>query len=188
MEQYTCMGMHNYALNMLQVTVNYKAGERKYSVKTPSRKSAIKHLSRKSYKSLADDILDSPVKCRALQTQLVLRIRRAMLDLSSLEHDSILRDNVEAVKKFSWEAVWLDLRRKMPIFMSLLYELVPKPESRLPLICMIASQLLKCRHRQLCLVQRAVSVMLYGNGTSKQVQFVLVTFHSIVYTLYILRY
>lgn len=166
--------------------MDYKAGERKYSIKTPSRKSAIKHLSRKSYTSLANDILDSPVKRRALQTQLVLRIRREMQDLSSLEHNSILRDNVEAVKKFSWETVWSDLKRKMPILMSLLYELVPKPESRLPLICMIASQLLKCRHRQLCLVQRAVSVMLYGNGTSKQVQLVYVMCHSIVYALYTL--
>ena len=84
--------------------MDYKAGERKYSVRTPSRKSAIKHLTRKSYKSLVDDILDSPVKRRALKTQLVLRIRREMQDLSSHEHDSVLRDNVETVKKFSWEA------------------------------------------------------------------------------------
>ena len=183
-----CMYMYNHALNMLHVyvTVDCKAGEKKYSVKTPSLTSAIKHFFRKSYKSLGDDILDSPVKRWALQMQLVLRITREMPDLSSCKHDSILRDNVQAVKKFSWEAVWLDLRRKMPSFMSLQYKPVPKPESRLALICKIASQLLKCRHRQICLVQRAVSVMLYGNGTSKQVQSVHVTFHSIVYTLYTL--
>ena len=33
----------------------------------------------------------------------------------------------------------------------------------------MASQLLKCTHQCLCLVQCAVSVMLYGNGSAKPI-------------------
>ena len=135
-------------------------------MKTPSRQKAIKHLSRKSYRSLATDLLDSPFKRKNLLTQLALRIKKEMKDLASDEYDTILKDTV---KMFSWETVKLELTRKMPTLTSLLSQLVPKPEEHTALICMIASQLLKCRHRQLCLVQRAVSVMFYGNGTVKQV-------------------
>ena len=94
-----------------------------------------------------------------------------MKDLSSDSCDSILRDTVEGVKQFSWETVKIELNRNVPTLMSLLSQLIPTPENRTPLICMIASQLLKCRHQRLCLVQRAVSIMLYGNGTSKQVSY-----------------
>lgn len=149
--------------------MSYQKGDRRYNVKTPSRQNAIKHLSRKSYRSLATDILNSPLKRKNLLTQLALRIKKEMKDLASDEYDTILKDTVEAVKMFSWETVKLELIRKMPTLMSLLSQLVPKPEEHTALICMIASQLLKCRHRQLCLVQRAVSIMFYGNGTAKQV-------------------
>ena len=38
-----------------------------------------------------------------------------------------------------------------------------------PILCLLASQLLKGRHQHIGLVQRAVSVMMYGHGTAKQV-------------------
>ena len=38
-----------------------------------------------------------------------------------------------------------------------------------PLICFIMSQLLKQRYPKMAVVQRAISVAMYGNGTSKQV-------------------
>ena len=77
---------------------------------------------------------------------------------------------VEAVKCFSWETVKLELFKKVPTLMSLLLQIVNKSTERIPLLCLVASQLLKCRHQRLCLVQRAVSVMLYGNGSAKQVR------------------
>ena len=36
-------------------------------------------------------------------------------------------------------------------------------------MCLIASQLLKSRHQRMSLVQQAMSVMLYGNASSKEV-------------------
>lgn len=114
-------------------------------------------------------VVNSPSTFKSLISQLALKIKREMKDLSSDSNDSILRDTMEAVKLFSWETVKLELFKKVPTLMSLLSRLVNRPAERTPLLCLIASQLLKCRHQRLCLVQRAVSVMLYGNGTAKQV-------------------
>ena len=134
---------------------------RKYVINTPSRKKAIKRLTRKSYTSLATGIFSSPNTSRAMISQLALKIKKEMRELSSDRHDSILRDTIEAVKRFSWETVYLELCKMTPILMSLLAQLIPSPEDYKPLMCTIASQLLKCRHQRLSLVQRAVSVMDY---------------------------
>ncbi len=92
-----------------------------------------------------------------------------MKAISSDAHDSILRDTIEAVKHFSWQTVWLELTQKIPTLMSLLSHLIPKPDEHKPLLCFLASPILKSRHQRMGLVQRAVSIMMYGNGTAKQV-------------------
>ena len=38
-------------------------------------------------------------------------------------------------------------------------------------MCMVAVQLLKFGHQKMCLVQRAVSVLMYGNGSTKAVNY-----------------
>ena len=93
-----------------------------------------------------------------------------MRQLASEEHDSILRDTVEGIKHFSWDTITLELQRKVPTLMQLLRLLVKKPAISKPFISCLASQLVKDRHPKLGLMQRAVSVMLYGNGSSKQVR------------------
>ena len=84
-------------------------------------------------------------------------------------HDSILRDCVEAVKHFHWETVMLELLQNVPTLMRLLSMMIRRLAERKPLICILASQLLMTWHKHMALVQRAVSVMLYGIGTAKQV-------------------
>ena len=76
---------------------------------------------------------------------------------------------MESVKQFSWEAVHEELAKHLPTLMVLLSNLIPKSVEQKPLECLIASQLLKCRHPEMALVQRAVSVMMYGNNVQKQV-------------------
>ena len=92
-----------------------------------------------------------------------------MNELATVEHDSILQDNVEAVKHFSWETVILELRRKVPTLMHLLAMLVKKTSESSAFMASLACQILKDQHPKLGLMQRAVSVMLYSYGTSKQV-------------------
>ena len=92
-----------------------------------------------------------------------------MKAISSINHNSFLRNSVESVKQFEWEAVTEELYANVPTLMSMLSNLIPKLADHKPLQCMIASQLLKSRHPHMCLVQRVVSVMLYGNSVAKQV-------------------
>ena len=97
----------------------------------------------------------------------VARVIKEMKDLASIDNDSILRDTVEAVKHFSWETITSELQKKVPSLMRLLQCLVKKPRDSKPFIASLACQLLKDGHPQLGLLQRAVSVLLYANGTSK---------------------
>ena len=150
--------------------MSYPCGTQQFSITTPIRKKCVKKLTRKSYPSLAATLVNSPIMINSLIRQLAIKIRTEMKDISSDDHDSILRDSIEAIKHFSWETVYLELSRNIPTLMSLLRQLVKQPAKKKPLLCCLASQLLKSRHQRLGLVQRAVSVMMYGNGTAKQVR------------------
>ena len=99
-----------------------------------------------------------------------------MKAISSVNHNSFLRNSVESVKQFEWEAVIDELYSHMPTLMSILSNIIPKSADRKPLQCMITSQLLKTRHPHMCLVQRVVSVMMYGNSVAKQVCSLLILF------------
>lgn len=107
--------------------------------------------------------------CKSVLSKLASKIIAEMKELSSDAHNSILRDQVEAVKHFHWDTVMLELLQKCPTLMTLLSKVVQQPKDNKPLLCFIACQLLKSRHQHMGLVQRAVSVMLYGSGTAKQV-------------------
>ena len=101
--------------------------------------------------------------------EVIKLIKREIKIICSMSHDSILRDNIEAVNHFSWETVWLELLANVPILMQILSALIPNPQDDKPLLCLIASMLLKRRLPKMGLVQRAISLLLYGNGNSKQV-------------------
>ncbi len=103
--------------------------------------------------------------------EIARKIRSETKSISSATHDSILLDPIEAVKHFSWETVWLELKNKMPTLLKLLQLVITNPSKKKPLICFLVSQILKQRYPKLGLVQRAISIALYGNGTNKQVYF-----------------
>ena len=66
-----------------------------------------------------------------------------------------------AVKRFSWDTVWVELVSKMqPTLMFILIALVPDPVRDKPLLCLIALMLLKVRLPKMGLVQRALSIVL----------------------------
>lgn len=116
-------------------------------------------------------MVESSRTSQQVVVQMGRKIRNEMEEICSRGHDSILRDSNEAVKRFSWETVWLELLNKMPTLMNLLGCLISDPKESKPLLCLIVSMLLKKRLRNMCLVQRALSVLLYGNGISKQVSY-----------------
>ena len=155
-----------------QVNISYQTGRRKViNVNTPVRKQGIKRLARRQYKSLASMMLTTTDCSKSTVVEFARKIRGEMQKLSSEAHDSILRDTLEAVKHFSWDTVMLEYAKMIPTLIMLLESLIPNPTARKPLVCFVASLLLKCRHQRMGLVQRAISIMLYGNGSSKQASF-----------------
>ncbi len=120
-------------------------------------------------------------------TEVARKIKAEMKGIRSHQHDSILLDTVEAVKNFSWDAVILELQHKMPTLMHLLSSLVTNPSRKKPLLCLLASQVLKQQYPKLCLVQRAVSVLLYGNGTNKQVTIFYVRCYFLLINIWLVR-
>lgn len=113
--------------------------------------------------------------------KLAAMIRSEMKSLSSTTYDSILRDTIEAIKQFHWDTVMLELLKKVPTLMALLSQIIKQPTNKKSLICMVASQLLKSCNQSMGLVQRAVSVMMYGNGTAKQVSPSIIVFEIVTY-------
>lgn len=147
----------------------HRSGSYTYKIKTPSRKKVIKAVTRKSFHASASTMVQSPRFLQSIIVKIALRIKEEMKKLSSKSHDSVLRDSIEGVRCFHWETVRLELVQNVPTLTALLSLLVGKSTQRSPLLCMLASMILKSRHQHMGLVQRAVSVMLYGNGTAKQV-------------------
>ena len=149
----------------------YKKGPRIYDIYTPERKLLVRRLVRKSYISMAAGAVDSSDMGPPIVSRICTNIKTEMKAISTITHNSFLRNSVESVKQFSWETVHEELLNQMPTLMAILSSLIPKSAKRKPLQCTIASQLLKCRHPEMALVQRAVSVMMYGNSVPKQVLF-----------------
>ena len=100
--------------------------------------------------SVASAVVNSPSSTASVVKKIAAKIKGEMKDLSSISYDSILTDSVEAIKRFSWELVYTELVKKVPTLMSLLSQLINKPKDHKPLLCCLASQILKCKHQRLC--------------------------------------
>ena len=153
------------------MSINYPHGEKKYLIKTPSRKKAVKRIVRRTYTSLTSGIVQSDAISGKIIAEISRKVTSEMKKFSSNETDSLLRDTNEAVKHFSWRTVYLEMKRHIPTLINLLSSIVPCAGEREQLVCMVAAQLLKSRHQKMCLVQRAVSVLMYGNGSTKAVNY-----------------
>ena len=59
-------------------------------------------------------------------SQIGVKIKSEMKALSSMEHNSILRNSDDAMKNFNWDIVLNELLSNLPTLMSLLMQLIPK--------------------------------------------------------------
>ena len=84
------------------MNVTYPSGEKSYAISTPWRKKAVRQLARKSYRSLGSAAIASDVNIKVTLASITQKIKKELQNLCSLQHDSILRDTIEAVWYFSW--------------------------------------------------------------------------------------
>lgn len=119
------------------------------------------------YKAAAGSIFSLRKTHDYIMTSVARQIRHEMKEICSLKHNSILRISHENLNHFSWEVIWQEFNNKVPTLVGLLQKLLPR-SSNLSLSCIICL-MLKQRCKHMSLLQRVVSVLLYGHGTSQQV-------------------
>lgn len=151
-----------------QLTVKYPSGPKTFII-TPERRRSIIALGRRNYKSAAAKIVTNMKTHSYAMDALVRQIRREMKTICSLKHNSILRDKHEAIQKFSWETIWLELKQQVPTLVSMVQRLLPKAENSF--LSFVMCIILKKRCRNMCLLQRTISILLYANASNKQVMY-----------------
>ena len=105
----------------------------------PERKSLIERSVRKNYVSMAAGAVDSSDTGPAIVSRICTNIKTEMKTISTITHNSFLRNSVESIKQFSWEAVHEELLNHIPTLMAFLSGLIPKSAEQKPLQCIIVS-------------------------------------------------
>ena len=127
-------------------------------------------IARRNYKSTFDTLMSTKPVSHSITTSFARQIKCEIISFCSLERNAILRDDIETIKNFDWETVWLEIQNRVPTLFSILTKVIGSAENHKPLLCLIVSMILKHHSPKICLVQRAISVLLCGNGTSKTVR------------------
>jgi len=109
----------------------------------------------------SEDLHDRAIHSLAVHT------REEMKVLNSPSHKSLLRESSKELETFSWESLCSELKDAVPTLWTFLINLLPNSKEKF--ICFVISMILKMQCKQLCQVQKAVSMMLYANGVHKQV-------------------
>lgn len=115
-----------------------------------------------------DDMAKSSLHCNLMIRALARVVSNEVKAVSANPSATIFSNSKEEVLTFSWDKVWSELVTCAPVLMKLLGSLLMQPTESKPMLCLMASMLLK-KNRSLAFVQRCMSILLYGNGCSKQV-------------------
>ena len=122
--------------------VKHQSGDRFIDVKSSWKAENIKRVVHGRYTALTRSIVNSEETKDVVLNEIIRNVEKEIKHLCSAQHNTILHDNHEAVKKFSWKTVYLELCQQMPILMKLLAALVNKSQTKAPLLCLIASMML----------------------------------------------
>lgn len=133
---------------------------------TPTRRHVLKQVYRREYCS-AHRLLQNELTPDELSSDFARILMAEIKEMCRLDNKSLFRDTHSLLHNFSWEMVWAELEAKAPTLLRFYkYMLHGAPKA---LICFAISLLLKWRSPGMGLVQRVISCVMYGNGSSKQV-------------------
>jgi len=107
-------------------------------------------------------------------TSVARQIRLEMKKICGVRDKSLLRCGNDGIELFNWSALWEEFTIRVPTLVKFLQKLLPQ-SSNIFLSCIIC-QMLKERCKHMSLLQRVISVLLYGHGTSQQV-FIRLIYH-----------
>ena len=153
----------------LQVNLKYPTYEQNHNISTPHRKKAVSSCARKSYKSAASHVTE--LSQSQVLNVVALKIRSQMQAICSSNFSSMLRNDHGELKNFSWELLWDEFQTKVPWLVKFLKTILPGVDKIF--VSFVICLLLKKKCQKMSLMQRMMSVVLYGNSASKQVHFLL---------------
>ena len=133
---------------------------------TPTRRHMPKQVYRREYRS-AHRLLQNEMTPNELAFDFAHILMAEIKEMCRLDNKSVFRDTHSLLHNFSWEVVWAELEAKAPTLLRFYRHMLrgaPKA-----LICFSISLILKWRSPGMGLVQRVISCVMYGNGSSKQV-------------------
>ena len=142
---------------------------------TPNRKKAGKALARRSKRKLAGECLRDDKTRHSIILSLQKLIQTELKKLSSMQ-SSLLDQSPDTLKSFTWNAIYDELKKNAPIFLSFLMAATQTktPRSnRIAVMCVCASVILKYRFKRINLFQKIVSLVLYAGHCSKQVSLII---------------
>lgn len=147
--------------------MRYPTYEKNHNISTPCRKRAVSSCTRKSYKSAASHVTELG-QDHVLKV-VSLKIRAQMCAICSSNFPSVLRNGHDELKNFSWDSLWNEFQVKVPWLVKFLKSILPCADKIF--ISFVICLLLKKRCQKMSFMQRMISVVLYGNSASKQVNF-----------------
>ena len=157
----------------IQVNIKWPSGQhRNFPIITPERRRIVKAIARKNMRSFSSATLHSQSSTSKSVINRVSKLMRDEMKAISADGDkSIVQDKIEGIKHFKWSVLFQELSQRMPFSVQLILSLVSgrNDNHRVILVCFVFSILLKNRCPKMALAQRAISILLYGNGCSKQV-------------------
>ena len=133
---------------------------------TPTRRHVLKQVCRREYHA-AHRLIQNEITSNEVASDFSRLLMTEIKEMCRSESNSLFRDTSSLLHNFTWEAVWAELHAKSPTLLRFyrhMFRGAPKP-----LICFAISLILKWRSPGMGLVQRVISCLMYGNGSSKQV-------------------
>jgi hypothetical protein len=140
---------------------------------TPSRKAIVKGLVRKQAPTFARTTWSSEKYRTQILRYHSLKLKEEAKTLCSSTGDTcLLRSKLtDSILTIDWEALHRELCDKAPLLMSVLESVTPtkRQPCKKAALCMCASVLLFARTKNMSLIQRVISILLYAGHASKQV-------------------
>ena len=108
---------------------------------------------------------------KTIRQNVLKNIRRLMKEeikaMCSGNFDSMLRYSTVSLQNFTWESVWLEMRSKAPICLSILDGCLPQtPKS---VTCLCFAMLAKSRNPKMSVIQSVIALILRAGHAGSQV-------------------
>ena len=141
---------------------------------TPTRKTMVKAVARRSKLTIARECMKDQNTRNYVMKCISRTIQLEMKEMCSHEANSILKQQLPTnFKEFSWDTLLGEVQTYAPVlysFMNACTKTKTPRSNRKATIGICIAMLLKYRYRNMCLVQKIVSLILYAGHSAKQVR------------------